>query len=210
MERLPHLGVTDAAWDREETISYAFKEYELLVENTARVSEARQSFSSLYISVVNLGFLTGVGYLLLQFFQGGANSPWVLGGLFVIAVMLTTINTSWLKLSEQNRRLLNLRIRYLEELEARLAAAGVFPPVEIKLKADEIGADGKDTYVGRGTYTIEHSMYLPGAKRIPYGFTQAEETIGRLFTRVYWLAFLVAVACFAYVVLLPPLGIKLP
>lgn len=209
MERLPHLGTPEGTWDQEQTISYAFKEYELLVENTARVSEARQSLSSLYISVVNLGFLTGVGYLLLQFFESGANLPWVLGGLFVIAVMLTTINTSWLKLSEQNRRLLNLRIRYLKELETHLATAGVFPPVEIRLKTDEIGADGKDTYLGRGTYTIEDIMYLPGAKRVPYGFTQAEETIGRLFTLIYWLAFLAAAGSFTYAVLLPSLGIKL-
>jgi len=190
----PPQNMNTNSWSAPETITMAFKEYQLLIENTAKVSDNRQALSSLYISVVNLGFLTGSGYLLLQFFQNDVTLAILAGGLLVISILITAINRTWLRLSDQNRRLLNLRIRYLTELEKHLAQSTVFPPVEIKLKRDEIGNDGKDIFIGRGTYTIEEILYPPNAKRAAFGFSQAEERIGNIFTLTYWLAFIIAAA----------------
>lgn len=197
MDQTPQSAPTNA-WAERKAITVAFKEYELLVENTAKVSDNRQALSSLYISVVNFGFLTGAGYLVLQFFQRDVTLETLVGGLFAIAVLITAINQTWLRLSEQNRKLLNLRLRYLVELEKHLAQSSIFPPVEIKLRPEEIGSDGKDTFSGRGTYTIEKILYPPDAKSAAFGFSQAEERIGNIFLMTHWLAF--SIAAIAYLI----------
>ncbi|HET9109273.1 MAG TPA: hypothetical protein VFN78_00475 [Ktedonobacterales bacterium] len=193
MEQLPPPGNT---WSQQETIAYAFKEYELLVENTAMFSDNRQALSSLYISVVNLGFLTGEGYLLLQYFEQSLQL-WTLAlGLFAIAAITSGVNLIWLRLSEQNRRLLNLRLRYLAELEKHLAQSGSFPAVTISLKSYETRAEDrtdKATFTGRGIYTTEgETLYHPTAKNKPFGFADAEVQVGRLFIATYWVAFSIA------------------
>ena len=186
----------DDAWGKPETIKYAFKEYALLVENTAMFSDNRQALSSLYISVVNLGFLTAAGYLVLQYVENSVHLVTLTLGLLVIAIIITGVNSTWLRLSEQNRRLLNLRLRYLAELEKHLAQSESFPAVTISLKSYETSANGTSataTFTGRGIYTTEgETLYHSAAKNKPFGFADAEVRVGRLFIGAYWVAFVIA------------------
>jgi len=193
MEQLPP---SDDARSKHKAFRYAFQEYELLVENTAMFSDNRQALSSLYISVVNLGFLTGAGYLLLQYFEKSLQLWTLTLGLFAIACITSGVNMIWLRLSEQNRRLLNLRLRYLVALEKHLAQSENFPSVTISLRPYEMRegqSSDKATFTGRGIYTIEgETLYHPTAKNKPFGFADAEVCVGRLFMAAYWAAFLIA------------------
>ena len=102
----------------------------------------------------------------------------------------------WLRLSEQNRRLLNLRLRYLVALEKHLAQSEYFPSVTISLRPYEMRegqSSDKATFTGLGIYTIEgETLYHPTAKNKPFGFADAEVCVGRLFMAAYWAAFLIA------------------
>lgn len=193
MEQPPRL---DGAWDKPEAIKYAFREYEMLVENTAMFSDNRQALSSLYISVVNLGFLTAAGYLVLQYVEGSVHLATLTLGLLAIAIVITGINIVWLRLSKQSRRLLNLRLRYLVELEKHLAQSGSFPAVTIRLTSYETSADkasSETTFTGRGIYTTEgETLYHPKAKNKPFGFADAEVGVGIVFIAAYWVAFVIA------------------
>lgn len=192
------------------------------MEGTDKITDRRQTVNTLFVSI-NALFLTGVGYLLLQFFHDKSDSGWFIGGFIIIAFIMTFINNTWLKLSESNRRLVDLRIRYMQRLEAHMRIGGIFPPVETPLKGDEAEADLNLTVVDReqttnvrengqiesrrvsykalvdrGTYTIEDVLYSPTAQKVAFGFSRAEQRIGRMFAWSYWLA--VALALFAFVV----------
>lgn len=217
----PPQGQPSAKWS-DQALDIAFREYQLLMEGTDKITDRRQTVNTLFVSI-NALFLTGVGYLLLQFFHDKSDSGWFIGGFIIIAFIMTFINNTWLKLSESNRRLVDLRIRYMQRLEAHMRIGGIFPPVETPLKGDEAEADLNLTVVDReqttnvrengqiesrrvsykalvdrGTYTIEDVLYSPTAQKVAFGFSRAEQRIGRMFAWSYWLA--VALALFAFVV----------
>ncbi len=187
----------------------AFKEYQLLMEGTDKITDRRQTVNTLFVSI-NALFLTGVGYLLLQSFQSVTHSVWFIVGFLIIAILMTIVNKTWLDLSESNRRLVDLRIRYMKQLEKHLREANVFPVVVVPLKADEVRETGVQTETTRGTYTLEDVLYNPDAKHQPLGFSRAEQRVGRAFTTAYWLALCIAVVAFAVIVGAPLLGVKLP
>lgn len=202
-----------AGWS-EAALDITFQEYQHLMDGTDRATDRRQTVNTLFVSI-NALFLTGVGYLLLQFLQGVDKlSPWS-AALFCLGFLLITlitrgINSAWLKLSEQNRRLIDLRIRYLKQLEAQMrAGAAFFPPVRVTLKSDEVhvdavtttDVDGKAQNVlsTRGVYSLEDALYgNPNPKKQPFGFTKAEQQIGRTLSLAYWSA--LGVSIFAYAV----------
>jgi len=179
------------------------------MEGTDKITDRRQTVNTLFVSI-NALFLTGVGYLLLQSFQSVTHSAWFIVGFLVIAILMTRINTTWLNLSESNRRLVDLRIRYMKQLEKHLRAENVFPVVVVPLKSDEVRVKGIQTETTRGTYTLEDVLYNPDAKHQPLGFSRAEQRVGRAFTAAYWLAFIIAIAAFAVIVGAPLIGVKLP
>jgi hypothetical protein len=190
-------------WMSNDALTVAFQEYQFLSEGTDKITDRRQTVNTLFVSI-NALFLTGVGYLLFQFFETHGRSRSFLIGFLVIAVITTLINRAWLKLSESNRRLVDLRIRYLKQIEAHLRDSAVFPSVTVLLKDDEISKDGPDKATTRGTYTLEDVLYNnPGVAKEQFSFSRAEQQIGRTFTSSYWLAFVLAAIAYLVVVILP-------
>jgi hypothetical protein len=198
----PQPDQSSAQWTDPVALDVAFKEYQFLAESTDKITDRRQTVNTLFVSI-NALFLTGVGYLLLQFFQNIHEALFFLFGFLAIAIITGIVNRAWLKLSESNRRLVDLRIRYLKQLEKQLRHGGVFPVVETPLKPDEVRAGGAHVETTRGTYTLEDILYNPEAKKEPFGFSRAEQRIGRTFTIAYWLGFALAVAAYIVTVLIP-------
>ena len=205
----PQPVQSDAGWNDSMAKDVAFKEYQLLMEGTDKITDRRQTVNTLFVSI-NALFLTGVGYLLLQSFQSVKHSLWFIVGFLVIAILMNVINSTWLDLSESNRRLVDLRIRYMKQLEKHLREVSVFPVVVVPLKSDEVRVKDQHTETTRGTYTVEDVLYNPDAKHQPLGFSRAEQRIGRTFTIAYWLAFVIAVVAFAVIVGAPQIGLALP
>jgi hypothetical protein len=195
-------GQPQDAWQTKDALKVAFEEYRFLADSTDRITDRRQTVNTLFVSI-NALFLTGVGYLLFQFLQNIREAPFFLLGFVAIAAITGTINRAWLRLSESNRRLVDLRIRYLEQLETHLRHGGAFPEVETPLKKDEIRADGAPFVKTRGTYTLEEVLYNPEAKKEPFGFSRAEQRIGKTFTFAYWLALAIAIIAWVVDVVLP-------
>lgn len=200
-------GTTD--WTNPDVLKVAFDEYKFLSEGTDDITDRRQTVNTLFVSI-NALFLTGVGYLLFQFFQSSHDAVPFLIAFLAIAIITSLINSAWLSLSESNRKLVDLRIRYLKQLEKHLRQGGAFPEVVIPLKDYETRAPGKNVEETRGTYTLEDVLYNPGAKKQPFGFSRAEQRIGRTFTWAYWLALVFAILTYVYVVVLPAVGLTLP
>ncbi len=203
----------------------AFQEYQFVAEDTAKITDRRQTVNTLFVSI-NALFLSGVGYLLYLYFQtreGDARIFFFSIGFLAIALITTQLNRAWLRLSEQSRKLINLRIRYLERLEDLLRKTNYFPEVDTPLKGtEEDRKAGKefemppDVFPGalvlhndeagkprrwmktRGTYSLEEVLYNnPLAKKQPFSFSQAEQRIGATFTWAYWIAFIISVLAIA-------------
>lgn len=212
-----------SAQSKDETsATFAFQEYLAVMEDTAKITDRRQTVNTLFVTI-NALFLTGVGYLLYVFFQANHGSqPIILYtfGFLAIAVITTVINDAWLNLSESSRRLIDLRIRYLEALENHLRESGYFPSIMTRLLgADADRDDPKKEYEAppltfpgaedkhpdaagdprrwlhsRGTYSLEEALYHnPYRKKVPFGFTRAEQRIGHTFTRSYWVALAISI-----------------
>lgn len=205
----PPLSQGASDWTNPEALKIAFDEYKFLSEGTDDITNRRQTVNTLFVSI-NALFLTGVGYLLFQFFQSSHDAIPFLIAFLAIAIITSLINSAWLSLSESNRKLVDLRIRYLKQLEKHLRQGGVFPVVETPLKKYETRAPEVNVEKTRGTYTLEDVLYNPGAKKQPFGFSRAEQRIGRTFTWAYWLAFVFAILTYAYIVVLPAAGLPLP
>lgn len=218
----PQGQPTDPSQWTHQALDVAFREYQLLMEGTDKITDRRQTVNTLFVSI-NALFLSGVGYLLLQFFHDKSDSLWFIGGFIIIAGIMTFINRTWLKLSESNRRLVDLRIRYMKRLEAHMREGGIFPAVETPLQGDELLADPDLNVVDRervikkrengqvvskreqykaledrGTYTIEDVLYSPTAQKVAFGFSRAEQRIGRMFAWSYWIAAGLAVFALIY------------
>lgn len=187
----------------------------MVAEDTAKLSDRRQTVNTLFVSI-NTIFLTGVGYLIYTFFLTSGNGAHVVYyalGFLGIAIVTSNFNRSWLRLSEQSRRLIDLRIRYLVRLEALLRESGYFPNVDTRLKGMDPSkdpeyedapqtmpgaviqhADGAGTprrwMMTRGTYSLEEVLYSnPNPKFKVFGFSRAEQIVGKTFTWAYWAAF---------------------
>lgn len=203
----------DSAWQDPSVKDFAFREYQLLMEGTDKVTDRRQTVNTLFVSI-NALFLTGVGYLLLQLFQNMNRAVWFILGFLVIALIMRRVNSTWLDLSESNRRLVDLRIRYMKAIEEQLREAKAFPVVKVRLEKDEMRDESVDFTETRGTYSVEDVLYNPNAKHQPLGFSRAEQRIGKTFSRAYWVALLLAIAAYIVLALLPLLlphfGIPVP
>ena len=198
----PPLSQGASDWTNPEALKIAFDEYKFLSEGTDDITDRRQTVNTLFVSI-NALFLTGVGYLLFQFFQSSHDAIPFLIAFLAISIITSLINSAWLSLSESNRKLVDLRIRYLKQLEKHLRHGGAFPVVEIPLKKDEIRAESVNVETTRGTYTLEDVLYNPGAKKEPFGFSRAEQRIGKTFTVAYWVALIIAVVAYVVVVIAP-------
>lgn len=207
MEQTPSTSQAAQPPSRD-SLQASFQEYQALAEGTDKVTDRRQTVNTLFVSI-NALFLTGVGYLLLQYLSSQSASGWFILGFVAIAWITTRLNSVWLKLSEQNRRMVSLRIRYLKEIEKQLRDSNFLPMVTVPLYDDEVMTDGEHSMTTRGTYTLEDVLYSPNAKRPAFSFTNAEQQIGHAFTWAYWIALIAAIAVGASHVLVS-LGYHLP
>lgn len=115
--------------------SFAFNEYQMLVEDMAKLSDRRQMINTLFVTI-NTIFLTGVGYLLYKLGQAYGDNTQVLFfaiGFLVIAALTTVFNNAWRRIGGQYSNLVNLRVRYLKQLEVFMRASGFFPVFETSL-----------------------------------------------------------------------------
>lgn len=187
-------------------LDMTFREYHALVESTDRITERREAINTLFVSI-NALFLTGVGYLLLQFLKSRTSlleSALFVLGFLTIALITMRVNGRWHNISEQYRRLVNLRIRYMIQLENRLRTSEMFPSVSIELTKDEKRSDGVTSISGRGVYTIEdEALYSPKVVKSPPSVSKAEQQIARAFTFAYWTALVFAVVVLVVYDLLP-------
>jgi hypothetical protein len=197
--------------------SLAFDEYKMVAEDTAKITDRRQTVNTLFVTI-NALFLTGVGYLLylsFQFASGDSHIFLFALGFLAIALITSIFNRSWLRLSEQSRKLIDLRIRYLEQLEAFLRSTNYFPTFDTPLKGmdpkqdkeyegvpptfpgaerthPDAGGTPKRWMTIRGTYSLEEVLYNnPNPEFKVFGFSRAEQRVGRTFTAAYWVAFAV-------------------
>ncbi|HZC05101.1 MAG TPA: hypothetical protein VE338_05615 [Ktedonobacterales bacterium] len=199
-------------WQDPVVREVAFKEYQFLLEDTGKLSDRRQSVNTLFVSI-NALFLTGVGFLLLQSLQAAAyvaESIIFIVGFLTIAMITTRINHRWLRISEQYRKLVNLRIRYLTELEARLRDSGMFPSVSVKLESEEIRKDGNAVNTSRGTFSVEEVLFNPEAPKQPPSFSRSEQQIAHTFIFAYWMAFVLAIIGYLILGIFPAIGITWP
>lgn len=158
-----------------------------MAEDTARLSDRRQVVNTLFVSI-NALFLSGIGYLFLQIVQRQTRLLVAAVAFLFVAIGASLLNRAWLRLSEQSRRLVDLRIRYLKALEALMREGGAFASVQVPLKADERATPDQATLTTRGAYTLEDVLYRPQAKHANFGFSRAEQMVGRTFTTAYWVA----------------------
>jgi hypothetical protein len=217
MSSLTSGGTTEHDHKHKQA-SLAFDEYKMVAEDTAKITDRRQTVNTLFVTI-NTVFLTGVGYLVYTFFQtngDGSHVVYYAFGFLAIALITTRLNRSWLRLSEQSRKLIDLRIRYLERLEAFLRDTGYFPTFDTPLKGSDPdkdkeyesvppnfpGAENKHPDAAgstkrwmntRGTYSLEEVLYNnPNPKFKVFGFSRAEQLVGRTFTISYWAAFVIS------------------
>ncbi len=140
----PSQGQSSGSQNDPSALEIAFREYQLLMEGTDKISDRRQTVNTEFVSI-NALFLTGVGYLLLQLFQNPTHSIWFVVGFFLIALIMQRINSTWLKLSNFYKGLIDLRIRYMKQLELLMRQGGVFPEVVVPLKPEEAATPGQKT-----------------------------------------------------------------
>jgi hypothetical protein len=167
-----------------------FKEYQALIEDTAKISDRRQTTNNIFVSL-NVLFLTGLGLLFLQ--SGPHLSSWWVAGIFAIVTFIAiTLNNNWLDQIEKSRRLVSLRIRYLEGLEDSLRASGEFENITVQPEK------GGTPQAGRGVYTFERmSLYSGSDPRL--GFTRSERALGITFNAIYLLVTITIIAITALV-----------
>lgn len=216
-------GGTASGANKHEQATFAFHEYQMVAEDTAKITDRRQTVNTLFVTI-NTIFLTAVGFLLYTFFQtngDGSHIVFFALGFLSIAIITTIFNRSWLRLSEQSRKLIDLRIRYLEQLEAFLRDTGFFPTFDTRLKGMDPDKDKEyegvpATFPGaekthpdkanitrrwmntRGTYSLEEVLYNnPNPKFKVFGFSRAEQLVGRTFTSAYWTAFVISLIAVA-------------
>jgi hypothetical protein len=190
-----------------------FEEYKFVAEDTAKLTDRRQTVNNLFITL-NVLFITGGGYLLSQVLTGAKQDTslfWYVGGMGAIAIIATLLNDTWLRLTDYSRRLINLRFRYLEALETRLRGMKdtFFTDVDTPLKGTDpklrdselpppnypgavITVNDKRWVRTRGTYTVEEVLY--GNPKSPMSFSALEKRVTWTFIIAYWASFLLTLS----------------
>jgi hypothetical protein len=171
------------------TDNKVFDQYWLLVEDTARLSDRRQTVSNIYLSA-NALLASGIALLALQ--SPPKNLP--LSPLFLILLIVgggTILCLGWRRLIESYRELVGLRIIMLKEIEER-------PEFEDLIK----------------TYHREDELFDPSKRKRPiFGFSRIESRLPVLFIALYCLALLGVLASHFYpqiVTLFSTWGVTLP
>lgn len=143
--------------------SKAFKQYCLLVEDTARLSDRRQTVSNIYLSA-NALLASGIALLAVQ----TASTDLPLPPIYLIVLIVgggSILCLEWRRIIETYRALVSMRIDLLKELEDRPDFGDLIP-----------------------TYHREDGLYAQ--KKRGFGFTRIEKRLPVLFIGLYVLALL--------------------
>lgn len=146
------------------------KQYELLVTDTAKLSDRRQTINALYLSA-NSVLLGGIA-LLAQ--QGAIRSGALLLPAILIALAGIPVCLDWRKLVRNYKELLNLRFELLRQIEA---LPGFGYPIK--------------------TYHVESDkLYkLPsGGQKVIFGFSNIEINIPLVFIALYIVTIIASLA----------------
>lgn len=151
-----------------------FEQYHLIVEDTARLSDRRQTVSNIYLSANTL-LASGIVLLALQ----GAPNNGPLPPLILIVLIViggTVLCVGWGQLIESYKELVGLRIEMLKDIERRPEFSDLTQ-----------------------TYILENALYDREQrqkinKKPIFGFSRIEARLPRLFVILYILVFFVAIA----------------
>jgi len=172
-----------------------FKEYQTVAEDTAKLSDRRQTVGDLFLGINSL-FLAAIGFVAIS---GHLTSWWAVFICSAIMIITLLINSIWFRLIGRYRNLINLRIHYLQALERQLQESGMFTSVAMAVEGSK-----EPVHIARGIYLIENSFtqYKKGPK---VGFYRLERQLVIVFMFAYVLL-TVAVAVLTYLVSLKMLA----
>ncbi len=144
-----------------------FEQYRLLIEDTSRLSDRRQTVINIHLSA-NAVILGGLALLTQQSLLQNALATFL---SLLIALVGIAICFTWRRLIKTYRELINLRIGLLKEIESRPDFGDL---IQI--------------------YHREDALYAPAnpGTRI-FGFSHIEGRLPILFINLYWLAMVGAV-----------------
>lgn len=179
-----------------------FKEYLAVAEDTAKLSDRRQTVGDLFLGINSL-FLAAAGFVAIS---GHLTSWWSVIICGAITIITLLINSIWFRLIGRYRNLINLRIHYLQALERRLQETGMFTSVSMTFEGSK-----ERIPIARGIYLIENTftLYKKGPK---VGFYRLERQLVVVFMFAYILL-AVAVAILSFLVsrqVVAPLTIQAP
>jgi hypothetical protein len=96
-----------------------FEEYKLIIDDTARFTERRQTISSNYVAINSL-LLGGIGLLVKDI---GMSGTWVLLVPIPLVAAGMAVSLWWRELTFRNKALVRLRMRILRDMETKLTGA---------------------------------------------------------------------------------------
>lgn len=99
-----------------EAIRFRFDEYTSVVENTAKLSDRRQTINDIFVGLNSL-FLTALGFLFISL---QLTSWWPTAMFGGVAIITTLVNSTWLRLNDRYRQLINVRLAYANALEKQI------------------------------------------------------------------------------------------
>lgn len=169
--------VNPFAGNPAEEIKFRFDEYNNVVENTAKLSDRRQTINDIFVGLNSL-FLTALGFLFISL----QLTTWWPTALFAsIALMTTLVNRTWLRLNDRYRALISIRLRYAQKLEEHMQALGGVPmTVDVSPKGDgklpPVSYFGVLQVEGAGPYKIKNPLF---------GFAAVEQSLIWIFMSSY-------------------------
>lgn len=154
------------AEDRDKSAP-VLDQYEQVIEDTAKLTDRRQTVNNLYLSANSL-LLGGIALLA----QGGITTIFSITLIVLISIVGGVLCFDWRRLIETYRRLVRLRVGILKEIEATdtFMAAGCVPVYHREDALYQRGKDGK---------TID------GEKKPVFGFSRIERNLPLTFSVVY-------------------------
>lgn len=175
-----------------------FSYYLALMADTTKLSDRRQTTNDLFVGL-NVVFFTGMGAL---FYTTHLKSWWVTGLYVAITVLALFLNLTWVRLNDRYRRLIELRIHYMQKLESELRNEDIFadfPPYPVKpartdkdramsaVGSVETSLDSPAPVTQRtGIFTVEaEHLYYSGSH---FGFSGLERRLMVIFTVAYLFA----------------------
>lgn len=156
------------AGDKDTSIPIV-DQYEQVIEDTAKLSDRRQTVNNLYLSANSL-LLGGIALLA----QGGIKTIFPVALIVLISVVGDVLCYDWRRLVETYRRLVGLRVTILKEIETTdtFKAAGCIPVYHREDALYQRDKDGK---------TVD------GEKKPVFGFSRIERNLPVTFGVVYLL-----------------------